>query len=56
MQGRSRHERVALDAHRVELSGDAAQSAFSLFVMTEIVLKGYATHGADGLPAPVPRL
>jgi len=38
-----------------ELSGDTAQSPFSLFLLTEIVLKGYATHGADGLPAPVPR-
>ena len=48
------HELSGLGLHAMrrdyELSGDAAQSAFSLFVMTEIVLKGYATHGADGRP------
>ena len=48
------YELSGLDLHATrrdyELSGDAAQSAFSLFVMTEIVLKGYATHGADGRP------
>ena len=54
------HELSGLDLHATrrdyELCGYAAQSAFSLFVMTEIVRKGYATHGADGLPARVPRL
>jgi hypothetical protein len=33
-----------------EFPGGGEQSAFARFVMTEIVLKGYATHGGDGLP------
>ena len=37
------------------LSGKAANAAFSRFVLSEIVLKGYATHGVDGLPLPARR-
>ena len=48
---------LALHATRrdYELSGDAAEASFSRFVMTEILRKGYATHGADGLPLPARR-
>lgn len=36
---------------RYEISDDDAHAAFARFVLTEIVRKGYATHGSDGLPA-----
>jgi hypothetical protein len=37
------------------LSGKGPDEHFSFFVMAEILRKGYATHGADGLPVAVPR-
>lgn len=33
-----------------ELPDDGAQAAFARYVLTEIVLKGYATHGPEGVP------
>ena len=35
-----------------EFPGDGEHAAFGRFVLTEIILKGYATHGGDGLPLP----
>jgi hypothetical protein len=48
--------RLGLDPvrHEYELSGGDEHSAFARFVLTEIVLKGYATHGVDGSPVGVP--
>jgi hypothetical protein len=37
------------------LPRDHGHAAFARFVLTEIVLKGYATHGGDGLPLGAPR-
>jgi hypothetical protein len=35
---------------RYELSDGDAHAPFARFVLTEIVRKGYATHGSDGSP------
>jgi len=49
--------RLGLDSvrHEYELSGGDEHSAFAQFVLTEIVLKGYATHDAEGVPVVAPR-
>jgi len=33
-----------------EFPGNGEHAAFARFALAEIVLKGYATHGGDGLP------
>ena len=33
-----------------ELPDDPSHAAFARYVLTEIVLKGYATHGPDDMP------
>ena len=45
---------LALDPVRCdyELSGDEPDATFARFVLIEIVLKGYATHGPIGSFAP----
>jgi hypothetical protein len=37
-----------------EIAGDGDSAAFAHYVFTQIVLKGYATHGREGSPLAVP--